>query len=398
MRTFFVVCALLGTVFYADAATSAGPLTHSNLLWWSTNITDGADLSFDAGQCTMTNYTRSGSSWYAGVLWTNAVTLRFASGSTITNRTTTATNTTYYVFRFASTSAPASRITGLTIDGGRGRAGIIVGAGTYLRADHCTYQNCYGRGVMFWGLSAYGVVDHCTFTNNRIAFEADGSNNASWAQDEACHTTNSVTVEDCTIYNDANSVPIDIVVYTGQGSRTAFRHSTLILNTPDNEETWDSHGNLAWLPADNRGAVFSLIADNSISISNSYRDFYFRGGTVLMISNTITSVDSGGIQLTEEEGWNTSFFDPVLTEWPAQDSITNSWFVGNTWNGSALTASQITNRFGHASDLVFIQEGRDFVVTNAMPPSSIYTPLAYPHPLVTFYDTRRTHINKLIVR
>jgi len=125
-----------------------------------------------------------------------------------------------------------------------------------------------------------------------------------------------------------------------------------------------------------------------------------------MISNVMNGADAVGVSLTEEESWRTDIFPSLRVLWPAQDQITNSWFVNNYVNGRLIDGTSITNNvrspigsvaYGNPpswSDLLFIQEGRDFFVTNKVPPAFGYnhpripggaygyTPLPYPHPLV----------------
>jgi len=59
--------------------------------------------------------------------------------------------------------------------------------------------------------------------------------------------------------------------------------------------------------------------------------------------------------MTEEESWQTDFFFPLRTVWPAQDQITNSYFWANTYKGDLTTP--YTTAINNNSDAIFIQEG-----------------------------------------
>lgn len=385
-----VVC--LAAPIATTAATIAVPsLSESSLLYYSQHVSDGDTLVFPAGKIAVTNATQVTSSIYAAVVWTNAVTLKFTAPTVITNLMPTANAGKSYIFRFsAPTNAGVSRLSGAAFDGNRLAGGVSVGKDQTLRLDNCSFTDMYARGVFFWGYRAYGLVDHCTFTNNRIAVEVDGGDNASWNETAGLGTTNAVVVEDCYFFNDSSGVPVDQLFYNGQGARVVFRHNSVKSTSTNNVWFWDSHGNCRYLPLEARGTISTVLENNYIDIKKVPKAIIMRGGMFMMISNTLVCPGAFGMTLTEEEGWSTSLFPTLRTNWPAQDQVTNTWVVNNTLNGAPITATNIMSWTlkSQPNDRTFIQEGRDFWVTNAMPPLVNFTPLAYPHPRVTDEDSK----------
>jgi hypothetical protein len=204
-------------------------------------------------------------------------------------------------------------------------------------------------------------------------------------------------------------------IYHQEGARTVIRY-----NTFDGENynydfcPFDSHGNQNLYDgvADFRGQPLLEVYENTFKYDKTYRVCYIRGGSVLFYNNAFTYLtsSSGEIVVTEEEAWQTNWFDPVDTVWPAEDQIMNSFFWGNTRNGSPITSVTISG----AGSSTFIQEDRDYFMH--APQSSggyeyyddrpgaagngtdgtlnfsgsganvyyPYTPYTYPHPLQGF--------------
>jgi len=409
-----IIIAFLGFGTLVHAATINVPsMSQSNMLWCAANAHDGDTFVFPPGTATYTNTSPAGSFVDWCVRWTNAVRLQFTPGQSIIQNGSADGYSFVFTFETLADSKPL-RITGLTIDGLQGSSGMVIWGGQRnVRVTQCVFNNCVHAAVKWWGAQAYGVTDHCAFTNCEQAIVVYGDDNASWSATEGSAfglgTTNGVYVEDCNIVYDTNSgwlgtspLPIE----NGHGSRAGYRHNTFQSFSPANLAFFDSHGNQLLWPGNHRGSVWTVLENNTFYALNTYLYTYIRGGTLVMISNVMSGADSVGISLTEEEGWRKDLFDPLRLVWPAQDQITNSWFVKNYLNGRLLDAKSITNNvrspigsvaYGYApswSDLIFIQEGRDFFVTNDVPPpfgfghpripggAYGYSPLPYPHPLV----------------
>lgn len=367
------------------ATLYAEALTESNLLYYARTVKDGDTVVFPSGTVDLSRRQVVNSSINASVVWTNAVTLRFTAPTLIRNAITNVPSVVNYCFRFqAPSNAGISRITGATFSGNRTGSAISIGANQVMRVDHCNFVDIYGRGVFYWGYKAYGVVDHCSFTNNRIAVETDGGESASWRDPVDLGTTNGVVIEDCTFFNDSSGVPVDQLFYNGQGTRVLFRYNVVRSTSTNNVWFWDSHGNTRYLPAEARGTISTILENNTVDIYKCPKLISIRGGTCIIASNSLSvTTSSQPIVLTEEEGWSTSLFPTLITNWPAQDQITNSWIVNNTYKGAAVTNVFLNNS---ATDIIFIQENRDYWISRSPPPASIYVPLAYPHPLVSAQD------------
>jgi hypothetical protein len=388
-KVFLILAAIFGAVTQPLFAKTnyVASMSQADMQSAITAASDGDTIVFPGGTA----------SYSTPVTWTKAVTLQFTPGQSVILNTSG--NRYGFALAFsANAGGKPIRITGLTMDGNQTSGGIsIAGGQKNVRIDHCTFLNCSARAVQWQGLQAYGVMDHCSFTNCEIANSAFGAFNSSWTTTEGpgygLGTTNGVYVEDCTvIYNSAGSwlngmgMPFE----NGQGGRICLRHSVVNDTLQQAVEFWDSHGNNGWVANGLAGTVWTVVENNNVFIQQNYLHMYIRGGCFILISNTINSaVSAPAVALTEEEGWVTSFV-PLRTAWPAEQQITNSWFVNNTCNGAAVRPI-----LWNAADSIFIQQGRDYFISNNVPPPLGlnnpgipggmygYTPLVYPHPRVT---------------
>lgn len=277
---------------------------------------------------------------------------------------------------------------------------------TQLRIDHNTF-NKGSRAIHTIG-QVYGVIDNNNFINCNIAIGITGDNNYSWSRPIIAGTANALFIEDntFTINNDVDSEPNE-QIYHQEGGRTVTRYNTFngTAYTNGNSLFFDSHGNQNYYKGnsfDFRGQPIIEVYNNEMYAYKSYRMVYFRGGSVLFYNNTMTTKTGSApsIDVTEEEGWQTKFFDPLDDTWNAQDQIMNSFFWGNTSNGNAITDVSL----GSESDSGFIKKDRDYFMhapqssgglstytgraggdmtfsseeANAYYPYTAYT---YPHPL-----------------
>ncbi len=95
---------------------------------------------------------------------------------------------------------------------------------------------------------------------------------------------------------------------------------------------------------------------------HTYRFIHLRGGSTLVHDNTFGYLSGSkppSIQMDEEEDWQTSFFSPLRTVWPAQDQVNNSFFWNNTINGAALVDGDDITLY-NAAGATFIQVNRDY--------------------------------------
>lgn len=275
----------------------------------------------------------------------------------------------------------AVRITGIYFDNGSSSSNNSIritgktsaGTGqelTQVRIDHNTFKRG-GRQLSIIGW-VYGLADHDTFLDGNIAFNCQGDDNFAWGRAVAAGTANSFFVEDST-FTMTNAYDSNEQIYHQEGCRSVVRYNNfnatartatdaLILDTHGTQIYWQNNNS-----TDFRGQPIIEFYNNVIDIHHSYRYSNLRGGSILAHDNTFTFTSGSAPplwQLTEEEDWQSSFFSPLRTAWPAQDQINNSFFWNNTRNGTAVT----TVTLGNGNDSTFIQEGRDY--WNAAPAAS----------------------------
>jgi hypothetical protein len=292
-------------------------------------------------------------------------------GNTIINgNPSSATDT---IFKIDPSSDVAIRITGIdfrfTTNDDGARCVFIHGSRTgdhvlsQIRIDHCRFHKGT-RAVYVYGW-VYGVADNNQFVNNNMSVSLTGDNNYSWERAIDAGTAYAFFVEDntFTITNDADSEP-NHLIYQQEGARSVVRYNTFDASsyTDGNAIFYDSHGNQKYYSEGEyfRGQPIIEIYENTFAMYDSYNPFIggLRGGSILCYNNTLTSVGSPpyAISVTEEESWQTAFFDPLDDTWPAEDQINNSFFWGNTLNGDPVTSIHIQNE--NAEE--FIQENRDY--------------------------------------
>ncbi|MBE9483407.1 MAG: hypothetical protein IMY74_01085, partial [Bacteroidetes bacterium] len=276
---------------------------------------------------------------------------------------------------------------------------------TQLRIDHNTFQK--GKRAIYSSGWVEGLIDNNTFINCDIAVGLAGDNHFSWNRSIEAGTANSLFIEDNTFLQDNNSDrELNEQIYHQEGARTVVRYNTFDLRsyTTYNGCPFDSHGNQSYYTGNPaiRGQPLLEIYNNNFYIHHTYRVLYIRGGSLLVHDNTVTfETGSGSVfKLSEEESWQTAFFNPLATTWSAEDQIMNSFFWGNTLDGSPITDVSLN----FANDATFIQKDRDYFMhapessggkatydsqeggaatfsssgANAYYP---YTPYAYLHPL-----------------
>ena len=304
------------------------------------------------------------------------------------------------------------RVTGIAFDAGsyeapssaNMRSGVWVrGLLHQVRIDHCRFEK--GKTAVWWSGGAQGVTDHCTVHNVDLGIRLAGDNDASWNRPIEAGSADAVFIEDNQFLVDGDMPydPNEQIYHDSWGARTTVRHNGFVGTYGGSVVPIEAHGDWPNPPYHARSVVLLEIYDNSFDIQSTYRMLHFRGGSILVHDNTF--VHHGGdttvIAMTEEASWQTDFFDPLDTEWPAQDQIHNSFFWANTLNGASVT----TVTLWHDEDVPFIQEDRDYwmhepqasggrtVYTGdpgfdmeyvADSPNAYYpyAPYSYPHPLV----------------
>lgn len=291
---------------------------------------------------------------------------------------------------------------------GRNYSGKGV-AMTQIRIDHCKFTNG-GRQIFVHGW-AYGVIDHNEFVNGNVSVGFSGDDNLAWARPIAAGTADAMFVEDNTFtMDDSRLTSLNEAIYHQEGARSVIRYNTFdgTANTTDDSLPFDTHGNQGYYSGNNdsefRGQPLIEFYNNRVNVHHTYRMLNIRGGSIIAHDNTFTTVTGSPwvFAATEEESWQSQFFNPLRTVWPAQDQVNNSFFWNNQLNGSPVTNIGLT----HGTDSTFIQQDRDYFMhapaasggmetypgrqgaadmtfsssgANAYYP---YTPYIYPHPLV----------------
>jgi hypothetical protein len=284
---------------------------------------------------------------------------------------------------------------------------------TAFRIDHCLFRK--GERVIYadhtgGGGISYGVIDHCSFINPEIAFGIAGDGNTAWQRPVKFGTTNMVCVEDCYVYMDNNvnvgsGLETQQPIYTDHGAELMVRNSyfdasgitDLVNNQPCsfiNNEGCNNGGG-----ASDSGTHWFECYSNTFKSYNSYRMTQIRGGFNLLHHNTL--INPGTPNGDNCATW--CFFEYSASifhtgSYPYKHQVTNSFVWGNTYNGTAYN----TVSFWTAADAAAIQLNRDYwqaapAANNGAPVGSManYTPLVYPHPLVTAQDGSAT-ISSLI--
>ena len=349
---------------------------------------DGDTVNIPAGSAT----------WTSALSLTKAITLMGAG-----SKSTTISANGITMMSVALTADKPVRISGINFNNASGTAiPTLILAGqnykgggvpmTSFRVDHCNFN--FGKRALNPNGWCYGVIDHNTFVNCDIAVGITGDDDYAWNRAIQPGSANCVCIED-NVFTINNSTPIEPneQIYHQEGTRTTIRYNTFDGHsyTGGDSMFFDCHGNQNYYSgnvySDFRGTVLVEFYNNTMHAYKTYRMLYIRAGTIFAYNNTMLT-DSGGttpFALTEEEGWQTQFFNPLKTSWPAQDQVTNSFFWNNTLNGAAVTSVALWN----AADSTFIQQGRDYWMAAPTAATSKYFPytaLVYPHPLVTAQD------------
>lgn len=288
--------------------------------------------------------------------------------------------------------APAAdkpvRISGIWFQQGAAGTSITVrGKIQSLRIDHCLFTG--GKRTIYPTGWVYGVIDHNKFLNCDIAIAPQGNegsnDNIAWLRPLQMGTTNFLCIEDNWFRLDSSAGDLNEQLYHQESARTVTRYNVFdATGKPSPGWFFDAHGNQQiWNGDPNstsniRSTIGGEIYRNRF-IRSEFRVFNLRGGSWLIYSNTWDNTAT--INLTEEEGWQTQFFNPLDTTWPASEQITNTFIWSNTNSGGLVTSPNLPQ----ASDSIFIQENRDYWM-HAPESGQMHYPyaaLAYPHPLQT---------------
>jgi hypothetical protein len=359
MKTRFLLFALtvifLPVISWADTHT-ANDATYANVAAAVAAASAGDTVEIPAGQ---------NAKWSSTLTINKALTLQKAAGAA-----TTITWSANPLIKISGIGASTVRISGLSFDmlvNNSSRTAIEVDGPTLaVRIDHCIFNK--GNHTVFLSQRVEGVIDNNIFTNSNMGILTDGDYNSSWARPITAGKAGNIFVEDNTFTWNNNSELTgsdpDAQVYIQDGTRVVVRYNTFDTTAYTKGEIYvlNNHGNQEYYTGGNdfRGQPIFEFYNNNIVFYASGNILGIRGGSCIIYNNTITTIGGAGavIQLVEEESYNTGFFSPLRTSWPAQDQINNTFIWNNTYNGSAIT--DVT--FGEYStqNKVFIQKNRDY--------------------------------------
>jgi hypothetical protein len=303
----------------------------------------------------------AGTETWAGTLTvTKALTIVGAgTASTII----TADGATRQLFRFNPGSDKALDLSGICFKDGKGV--LISGnkANSYCLDSirihgNKFWRNSNGSDSIYFDGWIEGLVDNNTFLNCNRAIMIVGDNNYAWTRTIEAGTEHAIFIEDNTFTQEAGTSGLNECVYHQEGARTVIRYNTFDASAyAEDFVPFDVHGNQSYYDGSGiRGQPIVEVYENTFDYQKSYRVLYFRGGSILCYNNAFTFTGaSDEIMLTEEEDWQGAFFSPLRTVWAAEDQIMNSFFWGNTRNGSSAGVHLL-----NANDSTFIQQNRDY--------------------------------------
>ena len=316
-----------------------------------------------------------------------------------------------------STSSGAVQFKGSTSSG---NAGKCMG----WRMDRVAIDSCsIGRIVTTTGLNGsgrfYGVIDHCDFyarfNKSMQGISVFGSADSAFNQTLSLGTDSATYVEDCNFfYSYTNDGALDAFA----GSRYVMRYNT-IYNTPIGHHGYDSQV---------RSTFSYEVYGNTFISDNGLTNYMFktRGGTGVVYDNTGTGAGlTGGIGFIcyrscecpscPDSQTNCTGYDLACCSkgrcdgrwafdgndsangYPCRDQVGRStdlpggkqtFAPAYNWNNiqNGVAVSMVAFDPWHCTNPSMsdhIKEGRDYYNGTAMPG---YTPLVYPHPVVTEQD------------
>lgn len=259
-----------------------------------------------------------------------------------------------------------------------------------VRVDRCGFFNSPWTGTLLFNGLIAGVVDHCAFLNNDHPYNVYAGTalrNVSWTNALSLGTTNCIVVEDCWFTNDMpNSVySASSITTRGIGSRDVFRRNFWTNSVNYAFSVLDVHGNNDI--SSNYGVRQIEVYQNTFlaSAGNNIKLMDLRGGTCLIWSNTFGGSVFKTNFYAREEDYSVYPTDPPTTNYPGRDQ---HWLYlwGNTSKGVPISMLE----YGYPeSDPLFLIEGTNVFwqqPTSGTGAVEAYTPLTYPHPLVTAQD------------
>jgi len=237
-----------------------------------------------------------------------------------------------------------------------------------IRIDNNKFN--YGnKAILFY--NPKGLIDNNYFYNSNLTIEysagSDANANASW-DSIIPGTEDALFIEDNHFIAD-NNLPKrrNECIGTFHGGKLVARNnhwdSTAYTIGNNTEYPFVTHGNAIYPGyygnrGYRRGQSIVEIYNNTIEGHRIDNAFICRGSSNLIYNNMVkTNYGRCNIvQLIEEEYYASTQFNPLRTEWPAEDQIHNTFIWNNTVNGKAALTVGIQAGPGNFG----IKENRDF--------------------------------------
>jgi hypothetical protein len=292
----------------------------------------------------------------------------------------------------------------------------IDGSGVCFRVSNCEFLNAsqINFGITIGSINSklsagpFGLVDNCQFffpggvVYNYINVRANGNVvNYGWTQPMSWGTMNSVVVESCAFSQPA-AAPISGLVEADGGARLTVRYNT-ITNIPESTHGVNSGSHISTLQVECYENTW-VLNDTNNTMPYVYLQ---RGGSGVIWSNVISSTSYWNASAIfsfwvepASSSWQAEWFPAQLVypaNYPAYEQVGEGVLNGSpglvpifAWGNNAPNSQWGTFALGMNTDGPFIQQGRDIYTNSVMP---TYTPLVYPHPLVTSGGLGSTNTN-----
>lgn len=368
-----------------DAVAStrnAASASYSDVVAAVASAVDGDTVQIPAGTATWSSTLNVGSK---GISIIGA-----GTGSTIIN------NAAGKMIQWSNTGSKLIRLSGIRFNNSDNQSPIvgIAGPATKIRVDHCYFNkgDC-AVGTNYWPGSigsgpVYGVVDHCTFINMKRAYFAmdcrttdsaigppgnyDGA--TAWTEPILPGSDKMMYFEDNVFtWNTSLTDPGgQSAVYGQYGGKCCFRHNV----TNGMDYVADAHGD-----SPSTSTMYYEIYNNTFnfgSILSQGEAMWQRGGQWIVHDNTFNYPYTSVIHMSV-----------YWTSDTAAHRVKNSYFWGNTANGnsnqSALVGVKDSGQTppGYSAANIRVNEQYFLHAPQSGQTYYPYTPLVYPHPLVS---------------
>jgi len=286
-----------------------------------------------------------------------------------------------------NTASTVIRLSGITFQQSYGRFYLVSVKGpSNMRIDHCRFLG--GEDVISWNFAqsgtgrAIGVVDHNEFLNCRTAYRVfdqrttDGGTPGlvAWSEPIITGTTNVPVFEDNLFHMNSNfSQTGDSAQFYGQyGGRVVIRHNRFGTSAADSfKQNWiDAHGD-----SPGYSVILYEVYNNDFHEGNQGSlgaggSANARGGMHIYFGNTYTTTTLQPMHFFDDTG--------------GIHRVKDTFYWNNAWNGSS---GRLSDQINNETPSI-IKENINYILRPILSGDVWYpyTPLSYPHPIVTAQD------------